>query len=278
MKKKCLYLYHLSFISMAYSNYQHQNANNVIEPGSPTQIIDQLAVIRHEAQRRYQEHVRQTEHQRKMEEEKERLEKEEIDQKEKEEKEEQEKEREQIKQMDIFLDELDHLFFQFPFTDQMLESIQYQLADIVPLFEEHFRMNELQERSMRTVELLNLQQESITSSAEQVRSIGGIMKEILRLSNTEIQIDLMDTSRDSEVAEQLQFQLQQEFQPMPWDNPPAMQPVDEQAALPICSIHRRAGLTMPQLQNIARMNHLSTKGHKEELCLRLANAGLVRII
>lgn len=48
--------------------------------------------------------------------------------------------------------------------------------------------------------------------------------------------------------------------------------------VPICSVTKRIGLTVPQLKEIARTHLLSQQGSKEELCLRLQQAGLVRIV
>lgn len=66
--------------------------------------------------------------------------------------------------------------------------------------------------------------------------------------------------------------LQQLQQPVVQDVPVV------NGGVPICSVTKRIGLTVPQLKAIARTHLLSQQGTKEELCLRLQQAGLVRIV
>jgi hypothetical protein len=47
---------------------------------------------------------------------------------------------------------------------------------------------------------------------------------------------------------------------------------------PICSFTSRKGLTIPELKKIAKQYSLSLSGNKEDLCKRLAELDLVRII
>ena len=174
-----------------------------------------------------------------------------------------------------------------------LEYIRFQLSEWVSFFQEEDRMNELQSRAVLLMEKVNESQATKSSTAEEVRVLQHIMKDIFELSQVEIDIELMDTSMDEEVANRVQFELNQEvhmFPPphMPMFHQTMLLPplvVDEQPPmvlddneLPICSIHRRVGLTVLELRDLARRYRLSPGGTKPELCMRLVNARLVRLV
>lgn len=168
-----------------------------------------------------------------------------------------------------------------------LEYIRFRLSELVSFFQEEDRMNELQSRAVLLMEKVNESQANRSSTAEEVRVLHQIMKDIFDLSQVEIEIELMDTTMDEEVANRVQFELNQEVHmlppPMHMVLPPLL--VDEQPPmvlddneLPICSLHRRVGLTVLELRELARRYRLSPRGTKPELCLRLVNARLVRLV
>ena len=140
-------------------------------------------------------------------------------------------------------------------------------------------MDEVQKRASNMVEIINLQQEEVQSNAEQVRRMGHLMKKILDMAELDLEIDMMDVSQDDQLARQLQEQLylyeHMEIAPMA---PPVVQEVVLHQDLPICSITRRIGLTVKELKDIAKQHRLSTQGAKEDLCRRLVEAGLVRLV
>jgi hypothetical protein len=167
-----------------------------------------------------------------------------------------------------------------------LEYIRFQLSEWVSFFQEEDRMNELQSRDVLLMEKVNESQAAKSSTAEEVRVLHHIMKDIFELSQVEIDIELMDTTMDEEVANRVQFELNQEVHmlPLPMHMPPPFV-IDEQPPmvlddneLPICSLHRRVGLTVLELRDLARRYRLSPRGTKPELCMRLVNARLVRLV
>lgn len=166
-----------------------------------------------------------------------------------------------------------------------LEYIRFQLTEWVSFFQEEDRMNELQSRAVLLMEKVNESQATKSPTAEEVRVLHQIMKDIFELSQVDIDIELMDTSMDEEVANRVQFELNQEA---PMFHQPMLLPplvVDEQPPmvlddneLPICCLHRRIGLTVLELRELARRYRLSPQGTKPELCMRLVNARLVRLV
>jgi hypothetical protein len=163
-----------------------------------------------------------------------------------------------------------------------LNYIRFQLAEWVSFFQEEDRLNELQSRAVLLMEKVNEAQTIKSSSAEEVRVLHQIMKDIFELSQVEIEIELMDTSMDEEVANRVQFELNQELLPPPMPLPHV---IDEQPPmvlddneLPICCLHRRIGLTVLEMRDLARRYRLSPQGTKPELCMRLLNARLIRLV
>ena len=70
------------------------------------------------------------------------------------------------------------------------------------------------------------------------------------------------------------------FPPLPRMPIPLMQFVVDPAAIdvPVCSLMRRIGLTVPQLRGIAIEHGIPAYGSKAELAVRLSTHGLVRIV
>jgi hypothetical protein len=167
-----------------------------------------------------------------------------------------------------------------------LEYIRFQLSELVTFFQEEDRMNELQSRAVLLMEKVNESQSTKSSTAEEVRVLQQIMKDIFELSQVEIEIELMDTTMDEEIANRVQFELNQEVHmhqpvmpiipPLMIDDQPPMMVDDNE--LPICSLHRRIGLTVLELRELARRYRISPQGTKPELCMRLMNARLVRLV
>ena len=179
--------------------------------------------------------------------------------------------------MDQLIMECDALLLEFPVPIESIRALILHLEEMNAMHRFDDRKEEIQDRTMRLVEWINLQQESIPSSAEQVRELGGIMKRLIDYSELDIDIDLMDTSRDEDIARQWN-----QHQPEPFIDIGLGQhlfpPVEEDIHLPLCSFRKRIGLTLLELRELAKHHHIPHTGSKEQLCIRLAAHGMVSII
>ena len=182
----------------------------------------------------------------------------------------------------------DEYLANFPFTIVDMNKIERMLRDTIALFKKYDRMDELQKRTMQLIDILNLQQEELRSNANDVRKMADCMKNIISLTELEVEIDIMDVSRDVEMALHLQEDFYREIADhvvqVPLVMPPPLALLEQANAnailpvLPICSIERRVGLTVPQLKDLARQHGLRITGTKQELCMRLSEAGWVRLV
>ena len=134
-----------------------------------------------------------------------------------------------------------------------------ELATFIP----RMQKEDAQERIILLIKQLNDIQERNPVDAQQANALQTIVSHILKDAGMEIDIELMDTSGDEEMARQLT-----EFPP----------PIPDFANLPICSLTRRVGLTLAQLKDLARRYRLPISGNKEKLCVLLAERGLVTIV
>ena len=156
----------------------------------------------------------------------------------------------------------------------------------IPLFKEMDNMTEWETRVTQVIHELNTLQETRRSNMEEVRELEYVIKHMITLANIEVDIKLMDTTDDELVANQLaeqewkqELDLLQPMNAIPLLPPPLENdPMLYENELPIVSLKRRIGLTLPQLKEMARFRGQKMTGSKEELCIRLAQAGWVRIV
>lgn len=228
---------------------------------------DQLAQIRLAARKKYEEKCQQEELVRREAERQEQLEQD------------KQREVEQRIQRDLDLisstqDIWDGILVNFPLTTEHIESLYHHTREIIDLLHEYHRMDSFQERVLQLVDTVNLQQEELHGTAEEVRRYGQLMKDLLALCEIEVEIDLMDTTEDEVMAERLQFELHNE----PFiDIPVQEHPQVHHPRLPMVSLTRRIGLTLPALQHLCREHGISTKGNKSDVVRRLVEAGKVRL-
>jgi hypothetical protein len=248
-----------------------------------------------------QEHLRLTE------------EKEEAEREEKEEAERMEKEN--LERMQFVLDMWDGLSQLFPIHMSSVQELTVQVENTLELFQHYDRMDEMRERTVQLVETVNTQHELFPHSNDDIRHVHQVMKTLLDTCGVDVPIEVMDVSQDETMAQRIQDELFQEQPihtipdasgaymnpyvhqvPLPSALPATDQPMSVLATMlqqlqqqqqqqpmvndrvPICSVSRRIGLTVPQLKEVARAHMLSQQGTKEELCRRLQQAGLVRIV
>ena len=106
-------------------------------------------------------------------------------------------------------------------------------------------------------------------------------------SGLDIPIEVMDTEKDEEFASRLleeevllyEENVEEKVEENVEENV-VENVVDNvvETEKPICSFTSRKGLTIPELKKIAKNHSLSLSGNKEDLCKRLAEHDLVRII
>jgi hypothetical protein len=148
----------------------------------------------------------------------------------------------------------------FPIPITFIEEFHEIVKNEISLCKEYERMEDIQNRMIRLIEIFNTQHEVIPHSVEEVSKVHDVMKEMMKTCEVDVKIETMDVSQDETIAQQIQTDFFQEVRE------------------PICSFSRRIGLTIPQLKDIAKTHSLSQKGNKEELCRRLSDAGLVQMI
>lgn len=172
------------------------------------------------------------------------------------------------------------------FSIYMLSSL---LESNHALFTKRNVMEELKTRVVDLIERLNAIQENRTSTTEDVKAMERIMRHMISLTGVDVQIETMDTTQDEEFAMQLAREQEiPEHQWLPLEDvqehwAPAREVLDRDALedenpLPFVSLTRRMGLTVPQLKELARQHGQKMTGTKEELSLRLSQAGWVRIL
>ena len=194
-----------------------------------------------------------------------------------------------------------------PITHHDISELRNQLVHMVPLSESLERLSEIQAHITTWIEEVNMIREIEPPSLDEIRHITPLLKDIFALCSVDIHIEMMDTSNDRNMLQQIQQQedesyalellRQQEqeekeqqekeekeqepvFPALPRMPIPLMQFVADPAAIdvPVCSLTRRIGLTVPQLRGIAIEHGIPSYGSKAELAVRLSTHGLVRIV
>jgi hypothetical protein len=183
-----------------------------------------------------------------------------------------------------------------PITHNDISELRNQLVYMVPLSDSLGRLTEIQTQITTWIEEVNMIREIEPPSLEEIRLITPLLKEIFALCHVDIHIEMMDTTNDRNMLQQIQQQEdesyalelsrqeEKEAEPMfpllprmphmPFVAPAAVAAAD----IPICSLTKRVGLTVPQLRGIAIEHGVPSYGSKVELAVRLSTHGLVRIV
>jgi hypothetical protein len=92
----------------------------------------------------------------------------------------------------------------------ILQIIQTRIISIIELLREHNRLNEIQDKVLIFVEIMNNLHSNKTKDITYVSQVNTIVKNIFELCEVEIEIELMDTSDDDDFAMKLQAQIYNE--------------------------------------------------------------------
>lgn len=247
--------------------------------------MDKLNEIRDAARKRYEEYYEQERREKK------------------------EREREELKKLENEIKkEEDHsyIYRQFDEWDKLnceqeepivTLHLYYSILDpyLMSLLKEYDRMDELQQRVVKLVHFLNdlSLRDSNRFNLDEIREMAKIMDMIIRLSDIDISIEMMDTEHDEELSKTLHYDLNHEVYEQKIEN--VVEEKDENIEenveekedgreeaveiLPSVSLSStRVGLRLPAMRAIAKTNGILSSGTKKELALRLAAKHLVQIV
>ena len=89
-------------------------------------------------------------------------------------------------------------------TIELLKIMESQIESIIHLVKKHNHLPTLQEKMSSLVEVLNKMHDRHKNNLENVRTIALIIKDIFKLTEVDIPIEVMDVSDDENVARQIQ--------------------------------------------------------------------------
>ena len=89
-------------------------------------------------------------------------------------------------------------------TIELLKMMESQIETIIDLVKKHNKLSILQEKMSSLVEVLNKMHEKHKNNLDNVRTISLIIKDIFKLTEVDIPIEIMDISDDENVARQIQ--------------------------------------------------------------------------
>jgi len=89
-------------------------------------------------------------------------------------------------------------------TIELLKIMESQIETIIDLVKKHNKLSILQEKMSSLVEVLNKMHEKYKNNLDNVRTIALIIKDIFKLTEVDIPIEIMDISDDENVARQIQ--------------------------------------------------------------------------
>lgn len=87
---------------------------------------------------------------------------------------------------------------------ELLKMMESQIETIIDLVKKHNKLSILQEKMSSLVEVLNKMHEKHKNNLENVKTISLIIKDIFKLTEVDIPIEVMDVSDDENVARQIQ--------------------------------------------------------------------------
>jgi hypothetical protein len=182
-----------------------------------------------------------------------------------------------------------------PTSIDALEAIYSLFSIVLPIAKKIDLFFHIEKRVVSLVESLNDILKNQRLSIDKVRPFFNVMNCIITESGLDIPIEVMDTEKDEEFASRLLEEEVLLYEANVEENVEAnveenveenvVENVEEnvvenvvETEKPICSFTSRKGLTIPELKKIAKNHSLSLSGNKEDLCKRLAEHDLVRII
>jgi hypothetical protein len=166
-----------------------------------------------------------------------------------------------------------------PTSIDALEAIYSLFSIVLPIAKKIDLFFHIEKRVVALVESLNDILKNQRLSIDTVRPFFNVMNCIITESGLDIPIEVMDTEKDEEFASRLleeEVLLYEENVEANVEENVVENVVETEK--PICSFTSRKGLTIPELKKIAKNHSLSLSGNKEDLCKRLADHDLVRII
>ena len=89
-------------------------------------------------------------------------------------------------------------------TIELLKIMESQIESIINLVKKHNHLPTLQEKMSSLVEVLNKMHERHKNNLDNVKMIALIIKDIFKLTEVDIPIEVMDVSDDENVARQIQ--------------------------------------------------------------------------
>jgi len=89
-------------------------------------------------------------------------------------------------------------------TIELLKIMESQIESIIDLVKKHNKLSILQEKMSSLVEVLNKMHEKHKNNLENINTISLIIKDIFKLTEVDIPIEIMDVSDDENVARQIQ--------------------------------------------------------------------------
>ena len=89
-------------------------------------------------------------------------------------------------------------------TIELLKMMESQIETIIDLVKKHNKLSILQEKMSSLVEVLNKMHEKHKNNLDNVKMISLIIKDIFKLTEVDIPIEVMDVSDDENVARQIQ--------------------------------------------------------------------------
>jgi len=89
-------------------------------------------------------------------------------------------------------------------TIELLKIMESQIESIIHLVKKHNHLSTLQEKMSSLVEVLNKMHERHKNNLDNVKMIALIIKDIFKLTEVDIPIEVMDVSDDENVARQIQ--------------------------------------------------------------------------
>jgi len=89
-------------------------------------------------------------------------------------------------------------------TIELLKIMESQIESIIDLVKKHNKLSILQEKISSLVEVLNKMHEKHKNNLENINTISLIIKDIFKLTEVDIPIEIMDVSDDENVARQIQ--------------------------------------------------------------------------
>jgi len=118
------------------------------------------------------------------------------------------KNQDEILLIDNFLSELEVSIISIETTDDIflsLQMIQTQIDSMIKLIKNHDKLKNIQDLIITLVNEMNKVFENKKhKSPRYIQDIQKIVKEIIALTNVDIEIEMMDTSDDEKVAQELQ--------------------------------------------------------------------------